>query len=77
KSIKKRERLAIIVATLITSIAFGCMHGQWNVGVNVFALSVVLCVLREITGSIYSGILVHMLKNAIAFYLLYIATIGF
>lgn len=77
KSLKKRERLAIIVATLITSIAFGCMHGQWNVGVNVFALSVVLCVLREITGSIYSGILVHMLKNAIAFYLLYIATIGF
>ncbi|MBQ9403016.1 CPBP family intramembrane metalloprotease [Candidatus Saccharibacteria bacterium] len=74
---KDKKRLAIIVATIITSVAFGFMHGQWNVGVNVFALSVVLCVLREITGSIYSGILVHMLKNAIAFYILYIATIGF
>ena len=53
------------------------MHGQWNVGINVFAMSIVLCVMREITGSIYSGILLHMLKNMLAFYLLYIATLGF
>lgn len=82
KSIKRRKRLtpnnreltAIVIATLITSLAFGIMHGQWNVGINVFAMSIVLCIMREITGSIYSGILLHMLKNAIAFYLLYVAT---
>lgn len=77
KSHKKRnhrELVAIAIATLLTSLAFGVMHGQWNVGVNVFAMSIVLCVMREITGSIYSGILLHMLKNAIAFYLLYVAT---
>ena len=77
KSTKKAELLAIIIATLITSLTFGVMHGQWNVGVNVFAMSIVLCLMREITGSIYSGILLHMIKNMIAFYLLYIATIGF
>jgi membrane protease YdiL (CAAX protease family) len=69
-----RELTAIVIATLITSLAFGIMHGQWNVGVNVFAMSIILCIMREITGSIYSGILLHMLKNAIAFYLLYVAT---
>ena len=39
---------------------------------NVFALSVALCVLREITGTIYAGILTHMIKNGVAFYLLYV-----
>ncbi len=85
KTVKKRKKRilnshelpAIIIATLITSLAFGIMHGQWNVGVNVFAMSVILCIMREITGSIYAGILMHMIKNMIAFYLLYIAFIGF
>ena len=57
---------------LIVSILFGVLHGQWNVGVNVFALSLVLCGLREITGTIYAGMIVHILKNALAFYLLYL-----
>ena len=52
------------------------MHGQWNVGVNVFAMSIVLCTLREITGTIYAGILLHMLKNTIAFVLVYIVGMG-
>ena len=69
---KLRNRLNVIPAALIVSIAFGAMHGQWNVGVNVFTLSLVLCALREITGTTYSGILLHMLKNGLAFYMLYV-----
>ena len=70
---KTSEITGIIISILLVSLLFGIVHMQWNVGVNVFALSVVLCVLREITGTIYSGILVHMLKNGIAFYFLYVA----
>ena len=77
KTKRRAEIIAIIVATLITSLTFGIMHGQWNVGVNVFAMSIVLCIMREITGSIYAGILMHMIKNMLAFYLLYIATMSF
>lgn len=69
---KLRTRLNMPVAILLTSLLFGIMHFQWNVGVNVFALSVVLCGLREITGTIYAGILTHMIKNGVAFYLLYV-----
>ena len=61
-----------IIATFLVSLLFGILHLQWNVSVDVFALSIVLCVLREITGTIYAGILMHMLKNGIAFYLLYV-----
>ena len=69
---KLRARTNLVTSILITSLLFAIMHWQWNVSVNVFALSVVLCGMREITGTIYAGILTHMLKNGIAFFLLYV-----
>lgn len=69
---KLRKYIPAWAAILLTSALFGLVHGQWNVGIDVFALSLVLCTLREITGSIWAGILLHMMKNALAFYLLFI-----
>ena len=69
---KLRARTNMIVSMLLVSLLFGIIHFQWNVGVNVFAMSIVLCGLREITGTIYSGIIMHMLKNGIAFFLIYV-----
>ena len=69
---KLRKLMPVWVAMLITSALFGLIHGQWNVGIDVFALSMVLCNLREITGSIWAGILLHMIKNGIAYYILFI-----
>lgn len=70
---KLRSKLKVIPAILLVSVLFGFLHGQWNVAISTFALSVVLCGLREITGTIWSGVLLHMLSNGIAFYLLYVA----
>lgn len=69
---KLGKKFSVVVAIIMVSLVFGILHGQWNVGVTVFALSVVMCTLREITGTIYSGILVHVIKNALAFFLLYV-----
>ena len=74
---KLRKKFIMPVAILLVSILFGVVHLQWNVGVNVFATSVVLCLMREVTGTVYSGILLHMLKNGIAFFLLYVLNVGF
>ena len=63
---KLRAKVAMPIAILLVSALFGLVHGQWNVGVNVFAMSIILCGLREVTGTIYAGILMHMIKNAIA-----------
>lgn len=60
------------LSILIVSALFGLAHGQWNVGLDVFSLSVILCILREITGSIWSGIVLHMIKNFIAFFFLFV-----
>lgn len=69
---KLRKKHSLVISILIVSILFGFLHGQWNVGVDVFALSVVACLMRETTGTIYAGIILHMLKNAIAFGILFI-----
>lgn len=63
---KLRAKVAMPIAIFLVSLLFGIVHGQWNVGVNVFAMSIILCGLREVTGTIYAGILMHMIKNAIA-----------
>lgn len=64
---KFSDRTSMFISIFAVSIVFGLIHGQWNVGVNMFAMSVVLCGLRETTGTIYSGILVHIIKNGVAF----------
>ena len=67
---KLRAKVNIWLAILLVSALFGFAHGAWNVGVNVFAMSVVMCLLRELTGTIWGGVILHILKNALAFYLL-------
>lgn len=69
---KLRARIPAIPAIIAVSILFGIVHGQWNVGVTVFVMSVVMCLMRELTGTIWGGILVHIIKNGIAFYFLYV-----
>ena len=70
---KLRARMSALPAILITSLLFGIMHGQWNVGVTVFVMSIGMCLQRELTGTIWSGMLLHMIKNGLAFYLLFVA----
>ncbi|HEV7951779.1 MAG TPA: type II CAAX endopeptidase family protein [Candidatus Saccharimonadales bacterium] len=77
---KLRKSVPIWAAMLVTSLLFGFLHMKWdggwlagaNVGLDVFILSVVMCGLREATGSIWAGIVLHMMKNGLAFYLLFI-----
>ncbi len=69
---KLRKFIPLWAVIIIVSVVFGLVHGQWNVAIDVFALSVVLCLLREITGNIWSGVILHMMKNGLAFYLLFV-----
>ncbi|HSX28077.1 MAG TPA: CPBP family intramembrane glutamic endopeptidase [Candidatus Saccharimonadales bacterium] len=61
-----------IVAALFTSVLFGAAHGQWNVGLDTFSLSLVLCFLAYKTKSLWPGIVLHASKNCIAFFYVFI-----
>lgn len=62
-------------ALVFTSLLFGLAHLEfgsggplvWAAAIDTAILSVVLCFLREKTGALYAGMLVHMLNNLIAF----------
>lgn len=74
-----RARLPFLQAAFITSVIFGAAHLAgakegllWIGAIDTFVLSLVLCYLREKTGSLWPGIGVHMIKNALAFTVLFI-----
>lgn len=69
---KLKKFLPVWIAVLATSLLFGLIHGAWNLAIDTFALSVVMCILRQNTGSLWAPILLHMSKNGIAFYILFI-----
>lgn len=73
---KLRAHMKALPAILIVSLLFAIAHGQINVGIAVFIMSVAMCIQRELTGTVYSGIIVHMLKNGFAFFILYVIGTG-
>lgn len=70
-----RSRWRFIPAMLVTSVLFGLAHlgsgsdgtPLWVAGIDTFLLSVVLVYLRERTGALYAGMLVHAMNNVVAF----------
>ena len=69
---KLRVKLPIPVSILLVSVFFGALHSPFSASLNVFAMSVVACVLRELTGTIYAGIILHIFKNSLAFFLIFV-----
>lgn len=73
---KLRSRWGFVVSSLLVSLTFAVLHAPLNAAIVAFVLSFVACGLREITGSVYASMIMHMLKNGIAFWLLYIVHLG-
>jgi len=79
-----RRSLPMIWAAILTSLIFASAHlleGTgggllWVAGIDTFILSMVLVYLREKTGRLYAGMLVHALKNGLAFFVLYHTVLG-
>lgn len=60
------------IGAIAVSLLFAIAHGQLNVGIDVFVLSMFLCYLREKTQSLWPSIAMHALKNLVAFTYLFI-----
>jgi len=75
-----RTKLQPVGSALITSAVFASLHLEfgngapllWVAAIDTFILSLVLCYLREKTGSLWPGICLHALKNFVAFATLYL-----
>jgi membrane protease YdiL (CAAX protease family) len=78
------RRYSALAATLVTSAVFAALHlfgsddGSllWIAFVDVFALSVITCFLREKNGTIWASIGVHALKNGLTFLNLFVIAVS-
>lgn len=69
----KLQRLAgFWPAAIITSLLFAVAHGQVNVGLVTFILSMVACYQRQRTGATWAGMGLHMVVNLVAASLVFI-----
>ncbi|HSX36536.1 MAG TPA: type II CAAX endopeptidase family protein [Patescibacteria group bacterium] len=78
-----RKTMRVLGATLLTSAIFASAHlpeggsggPLWIAALDTFTLSLVLCYLREKTGSLWASITLHGIKNGIAFLALFILNV--
>jgi membrane protease YdiL (CAAX protease family) len=74
-----RSRFRFVPTAIITSVIFGAAHLQagsgapllWTAALDTFILSMVLCYLRERSGSVWPGIVLHAMKNGLAYVVLF------
>lgn len=75
-----KNRISVVKAALVASVIFALAHLQWGshapllwaAAIDTFILSLVLCYLRHKTGSLWPGIGLHMLKNGMAYAVIFI-----
>ncbi len=73
------KKFKFLGAAIITSVIFGIAHLQfgsdapllWVAAIDTFILSMVLCYLRFKTGSLWPCIILHGIKNSLAFTFLF------
>ncbi|HUP26431.1 MAG TPA: type II CAAX endopeptidase family protein [Candidatus Limnocylindrales bacterium] len=74
-----KTKLTPILSALVASALFAAAHlGEggasgllWIAGIDTFILSMVLCYVKDKTGSLWPCIGIHMIKNGLAFVLLF------
>jgi membrane protease YdiL (CAAX protease family) len=67
-----RRYASFLVTTIVVSLIWAVLHVQINVIIDIFIFSLAICYVREKTGSIWTGVALHSLKNFIAFLLLFV-----
>jgi len=67
-----RAKLPFLPTAILVSLVFAVAHWQINVSIDTFILSMAACFAREKTGTVFPGILIHMVKNGIAFGVLFL-----
>jgi membrane protease YdiL (CAAX protease family) len=72
----RRAGIPFAVTALVVASLFAVAHGQWNVAIDVFFMSLAASYLREKTGRLWPSIIIHITKNTLAFYVTFVVVSG-
>lgn len=61
------KRFGLVIGMIATSLLFGLAHLQLNVSLYTLILSLLLCMMYYKLGSIWPGIILHMVNNYLAY----------
>ena len=70
----KAQNMGAWATAVVVSTLFWLALVEWNVGIGVFCMSMVACYLREVSGTIWPGVTLHILKNALAFWFVFVVS---
>lgn len=65
------QRFGVVAAAVMSSVLFGAIHAQLNVAIVTFLLGLLLAWLYYKTDSLWPAIMLHSLKNLVAFVLIF------
>ena len=63
----RARKLGFLVSSIITSLLFALLHGQVNVAIDTFILSMVMLFMFERRKNLWVAIFMHLIKNSVAF----------
>lgn len=80
-----RQQLSAAATIVLTAVVFSVLHLgigqleslQWNIAIATFVLGLSIGIAREVTGSVWAGIIIHMIQNTIAFLVLFAVPVIF
>ncbi len=67
-----RSRWSFLPSAILASLIFGAVHFQINIALDTFALGLALCWLYETSRSLWPSLMLHAIKNGLAFALIFI-----
>jgi membrane protease YdiL (CAAX protease family) len=67
-----RRLISFWPAAIFSSLLFAFYHGQFNVGLDTFILGLFMAWAVEKTDSLWASIIIHFIKNSIAFFILFV-----
>lgn len=71
-----KNSLGVVTAAIVSSLLFGLVHLQLNVGIDTFILGLTACWLFIKTNNLWPVIFLHAIKNGVAFVFLFVLGTG-
>jgi uncharacterized protein len=66
-----RERWGVPIATIVSSLVFGAVHGELTIGILMISLGALTAIAYQRSGSLWTSIIIHVVFNTLGILIVY------